>query len=301
MNYTKYQKTVANIGEGKVAKVFGWLFIGLGIYIILSSIFPIINWNLKKGNYDKQYIATSDDSLIYEFDGETIYIDNLYNTDGEKIVLELPDKQTGIAYCEKNNPKNCIYFDLNNSFDDGTLNPAMPVFASLFLLSIGLYFILTLKLQDKEEESLKPLIALFLSLFLLGVSALTYQAYLAVNYLSLKSQNNVTTATIYSEIFKYSGTNRTYKPVASYYIDGEKYIYVKDFYIKGSLEENESKTFELYYDSNDFNKVSEKKNPINITLLLVGIGCTLPGSLGLFRKNKIEENIANYNKQITDK
>jgi len=300
MNYTEYQKNVAKAGSGKVAKIFGWFFLIAGIMVFLVNGISAISWNMNKGNYEKQYVTSSVGDLNYELKGETIYIEKLFNTDNEEITLKLPDKQTAIVYCEKSNPSNCIYFNMDNTIDQSTLNPIISLFISLFLIAMGLYFVLTKKYADQKKVSTNPLFTFFLFLFLMGTGCIIYQIYSTINYLSLKSQNNVTTATIYSEIYNKGADNDVYKPVASYYVNGEKYIYVKDLYIKGSLQENENKTFELYYDKSNPNKVSEKKTPIDIKILLIGVGFTIFGSIGLFRKKKMEENIAKSNEKLTN-
>ena len=62
-----------------------------------------------------------------------------------------------------------------------------------------------------------------------------------------------------------------YNPVSYYYVDNQKNIYVNDLYVDGKLEDNIGKTFELYYNKNNPNEVSKKENPINISILIIGI------------------------------
>lgn len=86
------------------------------------------------------------------------------------------------------------------------------------------------------------------------------------------------------------GGYESYKPVAYYYVDGNKYIYVNNDYEKGTLEANLGNTFEVYYDEQNPSKAVKKDNPINILVLVVGMGLVIFFSAPLIvlmrKKNK---------------
>ena len=271
---------------GKLTKIAGWFLVVVGATIFLVSSVTAINWYAKKHNYEQQYVDGPTRALSYRLDGHTINITKLLDTAGEDVSLELPEDQTAVVYCEKSNPASCIYFDMDNAMDENALNPSIGLYMSFMAVALGLYVVLTIKYADKDHASpRKPLFALFLVLFLAGISVVIYQVYLTVEHSVLKSQNNTTTARIYSSIYNASSSkNNMYKPVADYYVNGVRYVYVKDLYTEGSLAEDRHKTFELYYDKDNPRRVSEKEKPINLVMTFIGVAFIVLGAMGLFKK-----------------
>ncbi len=301
MNYNEINKSV---GKSKVAKIFGWIFLIAGILVFITTLSTYIGWKSKENNYNKQYVYSSYGNLYYENNNDKIYVKTIYDTNNEVINLDIPNEKTVIMYCSKENMSECIYFDMNNSLDQGILNPFINIIAILFLISIGLFLMINTRIQkdDKGEEksSLNSIYMLYVFLFVLGAGALIGQIYNAVNYFKLKNNLNVTTATIYSEIYNIGSENDLYKPVSYYYVDNQKYIYV-DSYIEGNLEDNIGTTFELYYNKNNPSEVSKKENPINIMITIIGIGFVAFSTPFIFFKSKMEKridkNISKYKNQ----
>lgn len=299
MNYNEINKSV---GKSKVAKIFGWIFLVAGILVCITTLSTYIGWKLKENNYNKQYVYSSYGNLYYENNNDKTYVETIYDTNNEVIDLDIPNEKTVIMYCSKENTSECIYFNMNNSVDQGMLNPFMSIIVTLFLIVIGLFFVINTRVQkdDKEEEksSLSSIYMFYVFLFVFGASVLIWQIYNAVNYFKLKNNLNVTTATIYSEIYNIGAENDLYKPVSYYYVDNQKYIYVNDSYIDGSLEENIGTTFELYYNKNNPSEVSKKESPVNILMLIIGIGFVAFSTPFVFFKNKMEKRIdKNVSKQ----
>ena len=300
MNYNEINKSV---GKSKVAKIFGWIFLVAGILVCITTLSTYIGWKLKENNYNKQYVYSSYGNLYYENNNDKTYVETIYDTNNEVIDLDIPNEKTVIMYCSKKNTSECIYFNMNNSLDQGMLNPFMSIIVTLFLIVIGLFFVINTRVQkdDKEEEksSLSSIYMFYVFLFVFGASVFIWQIYNAVNYFKLKNNLNVTTATIYSEIYNIGAENDLYKPVSYYYVDNQKYIYVNDSYIDGSLEENIGTTFELYYNKNNPSEVSKKESPVNILMLIIGIGFVAFSTPFVFFKNKMEKRIdKNVSKQI---
>lgn len=299
MDYNEINKSV---GKSKVAKIFGWIFLVAGILVCITTLSTYIGWKLKENNYNKQYVYSSYGNLYYENNNDKTYVETIYDTNNEVIDLDIPNEKTVIMYCSKKNTSECIYFNMNNSLDQGMLNPFMSIIVTLFLIVIGLFFVINTRVQkdDKEEEksSLSSIYMFYVFLFVFGASVLIWQIYNAVNYFKLKNNLNVTTATIYSEIYNIGAENDLYKPVSYYYVDNQKYIYVNDSYIDGSLEENIGTTFELYYNKNNPSEVSKKESPVNILMLIIGIGFVAFSIPFVFFKNKMEKRIdKNVSKQ----
>lgn len=299
MDYNEINKSV---GKSKVAKIFGWIFLVAGILVCITTLSTYIGWKLKENNYNKQYVYSSYGNLYYENNNDKTYVETIYDTNNEVIDLDIPNEKTVIMYCSKKNTSECIYFNMNNSLDQGMLNPFMSIIVTLFLIVIGLFFVINTRVQkdDKEEEksSLSSIYMFYVFLFVFGASVLIWQIYNAVNYFKLKNNLNVTTATIYSEIYNIGAENDLYKPVSYYYVDNQKYIYVNDSYIDGSLEENIGTTFELYYNKNNPSEVSKKESPVNILMIIIGIGFVAFSTPFVFFKNKMEKRIdKNVSKQ----
>ena len=289
MNYKKETK--------KSFKIVGWILIIIGVLVFITNIIPFINLNTKKSNYTLEYVYNDSGTLYYELGNERIYIQNIYNMDNEKITPYIPNNETIMMYIDKNNINEGIYFDLNNTIDKSVLNPALTIFTTLFFISAGLTCILTFEEANGRKHKISSLIPIFIFLIILGVGFIGSQVDDSITYFNLKGKNNVTIATIYSEMYnngqasnKYEfGGYESYKPVAYYYVDGNKYIYVNNDYEKGTLEDNLGNTFEVYYDEQNPSKAVKKENPTNILVLIVGIGLVVLFSapiVALMRKKK---------------
>lgn len=304
INYNEFNKIIGNNG---FFKILGYFFLVAGILCSLGIVFPFINWKLRESDYNREYIYSNYGLLYYEKNKENINIEKIYNTDGEVIELNIPDKNTAIMYCDKNQLNECIYFDQNNKVDMNMLNPIMGILITLFFFA-GAFFFLSKKRVNKlvkkdnsgnevimEKSSLTSIYLLFVWFFVVGIVVVGWQLFNAINYFNLKKDNNIATATIYSEIYSiraplYHGTTKIeqYIPVSYYYVNNQKYIYINDEYESGTLNNNLGKTFELYYDKNNPNIVSEKTNPINILLLIIGI-CFIVFSFPLVFFSKKQE------------
>lgn len=285
-----------SIGKSKIAKIIGFIFLIAGVLVFIATLSTYLNWKLKEENYNKQYVYSSYGNLYYEMNNTKIYVSKIYNTDLEIIKLEIPNHKTAIMYCSKDNPSECIYFDLNNSVDRGMLNPFMQFLVSLFCFAAGSFLVTDITKKDKKniENSLLSNIYLFyVFFFMVGVGMFTWQVYNSINYFKLKPSNDVTTATIYSEIYNIGKENDLYKPVSYYYVNNQKYIYVSDAYISGNLEENLGKTFELYYNKENPIEVSKKENPINYFILIAGIVFIVFTFPFVFFKGKMEKRLNN--------
>ena len=85
----------------------------------------------------------------------------------------------------------------------------------------------------------------------------------------------VTNATIYSEIYNPGGDPSSYRPVAYYYVDGRKYVFVEDRYIEGNLEDSYGNNVELYYDPADPSRVAKVNGAVSLPLIIIGVFLTL--------------------------
>ena len=286
VNYKEHQKRV---GNKKSFEILGYLFFIIGIFIVVKNIASAIEWNKKEDNYIKQYVFSEAGKLYYEEDEEKVYVKKIYDTDGDKIMLDIPNNKTIVMYIDKNNINEGIYLDLNNSKDQNILNPTFGIFISFLIVVLGLYLILTAKETKEGKVTTKPTFGLFVFLFAVGIALIIWQIINAINYFDLKNNNNITTATICSEIYSTGTKNNLYKPVSYYHVDNKKYIYVNDLYVDGTLEENLGKTFKLYYDEKNPSIVSKEEESISVGMLVIGIAFVVIGFPFVFFKKKMEE------------
>lgn len=286
VNYEEHQKRV---GNKKSFEILGYLFFIIGIFIVVKNIASAIEWNKKEDNYIKQYVFSEAGKLYYEEDEEKVYVKKIYDTDGDKIMLDIPNNKTIVMYIDKNNINEGIYLDLNNSKDQNILNPTFGIFISFLIVVLGLYLILTAKETKEGKATTKPTFGLYVFLFAAGIVLIIWQIINAINYFDLKNKNNITTATICSEIYSTGTKNNLYKPVSYYHVDNKKYIYVNDLYVDGTLEENFGKTFKLYYDEKNPSIVSKEEESISVGMLVIGIAFVVIGFPFVFFKKKMEE------------
>ena len=304
MDYADYNEINEAIGESKSLKILGYFFLVAGILIFIVTIVTNISWKLKENNYVKEYVYSDTGVLYYENNGEKVFVKKIYDTNDEAIELNVPDGMTTIMYCIKNNPNECVYFDQNSNPPD-TLHFIIAMFATLFLLAVGLHLTCKKRYNLIPEESssaseyeqssslesghykkgtsLDSVYLGYVFFFIIGIGCISWQVYNAINYYNIKKESSIATATIFSEIYH----------IGSFLLLRwkSKYIYVNDSYEKGNLQDNLGNTFELYYSKNNPSKVSKKEKPINFGLLLAGILFTTVTFPFVFFKEKMERRI----------
>ncbi len=266
----------------------------IGCFLILCSIitlFQTITWQLQKKDYNKEYIYSDFGNLYYEKNNEKIYIEQIYNTYGEELQLNVPNKKTIIMYCYKDKPTEGIYLGMNNTPDARLQYPIVNICVALFILAVA-FFILSKK--NKENLIYRYYLLYIFSLFI-GIVMIVYSVTNIINYYSIKKDNNIVNATIYSDIYETGISNEKYKAVSYYYVDGTKYVYVDETYKNGNINDVLGTTQKLYYDSNNPEKVSSKINFVTFIFLIIGIFITIISFLAVFFKNKMAER---YNKAI---
>lgn len=273
----------------KFLKAMGWFFIIAGILMFITTIITLIDWNSKKNNYTLQYAYSEAGNLYYELDNKIIPLDIVYNTSNEKITLEIPDNNSILVYTNNNNLNEGIYFDMNNSIDQSILKPTFYLLIPLFLIGIGLFIILNQKEKKENKYTTSPVFLFCLFLFIMGLYTIILESTSIISHFNLKSQNNITTATIYSQLYDNGASSNTYKPIAHYHIDDKKYIYVNDTYIDGSLEDTLGNTFELYYDKCNPTQVSKAENHADFLIIFAGVFLILFSFPFIFMKKHMDK------------
>lgn len=290
-----YYEIDMKIGKSKFAKTCGIISIIIGILLFIITIANYINWQLIEKNYHQQYVYSDYGQLYYEENNQRINVLRAYDTDNAPIDLKIPNKKTIIMYCSKDKKEQCLYLNMNSTTDISKLNPIMNIFSSLFLISMGMFFANKRKIEtDNTKEKNIPITSIypfFVFILLVGISIILWQSVIAVKYFEIKKGNNIAKATIYSEIYNVGGNAERYKPVAYYYIDNQKYTYISDLYIEGTLEDNIGKEFDIYYDINNPEITIEKESPINILFIIFGIMFTVFTIKPVLFKKKVEEKL----------
>ena len=113
----------------------------LGCFLILCSIrvfAQTITWQFTKKDYNKQYVYSDNGILSYEMNDEKIYIEKIYNTNGETLEVNIPDEKTIIMYCYKDKPTEGIYLGMNNTEDSRVDHPIMNMYMSAFFLVVAI-------------------------------------------------------------------------------------------------------------------------------------------------------------------
>ncbi len=291
MDYNTYVRGIDNI---KFFKFLGWFFLICGCLTLGGTLITSVSWKFEEINYSKEYVYSSYGSYYYEVDGRKIYVNDIYNTDKEKMLdLEIPNEMTVIMYCNKNNNQECIYFDIDGK-DSGVLNPMGPIIISLFILMLAVFLLWKEKGTSdykngvgKTSFTRMTLVSIFL--IMIGVIVVFGQSKNLLDYTRIKRQKNVVEGTIYSEIYNSGKNSDRYKAVANYYVDGKKYIYVSNIYYQGYLEEDKGKKIELYYDDDNPEIVVSSDNFMMIFILVFGIILIILGTPFVFFKRKMEE------------
>ncbi len=278
-----------------VMQFIGWFLFIIGIISLIKQISNLKSWNSIKDNYFKQYVYSEYGTLYYEASGKRIYLQKIYNTDHKKI----PNNQTVLMYINKDNINEGIYFDLNDSVDNNIINPLAGILMGLFITLLGFFLIQDSSELKKGKYTTKPGFLLSLFFFVGGIAIIVFQIHNMITYSNLKSQNNTATATIYSQIFNKEATD-TYKPVAYYYVDGEKYIYVNKYYEKGTLNNVLGDTFEVYYDKSDPNKAIKNGDKFNHLALILGIVSTLLSFPFIFLRHKMDKRLKIFLENVNE-
>ncbi len=267
-------------------QISAWLAFIFGMILLIQQISYWKNWISVKDNYFKQYVYSEYGTLYYEANGKRIYLQNIYNFGQRKI----PNNQTVLMYINKDDISEGIYFDASDFLDMSITNPLKGLFGSLFPTVLGLFLILDFIEKKRGKSTIKPVSFVCLFLFIGGIVTVVFQIHNIIFYSKLRSQNNKATATIYSQIFDIKATH-TYKPVAYYYVDGEKYIYANKYEQEGTLNNVLGDTFEVYYDKSDPNKVVKKGDIFNLFALVFGIICVWVSYPYIFSKQKMEKQL----------
>ncbi len=160
---------------------------------------------------------------------------------------------------------------------------------SLFIIAAA-FFILSKK---NKENPIYNYYLFYVFIFLIGIIMSVYQIVNIINYYSIKNDNNIVNATIYSDIYETGISGEKYKSVSSYYVDNKKYVYVDETYKNGNINDILGTTQKLYYNPNSPEKVSSKINFVTFLFLIIGIFITIISFPLVFFRNKMAERYNN--------
>lgn len=260
----------------------------LGCFLILCSSIVFsqtITWQFTQKDYNKQYVYSDAGILSYEIDDEKIYIEKMYNTNGETLELDIPDKKTIIMYCYKDKPTEGIYLGINNTADSRLQAPIVNIYVSAFILVIAILILSNKKIKDP----IRDLYLIYVLLFLIGIGMSCWQINNIIDYCILKDDDNIVNATIYSEIYEMGTSTEKCKSVSYYYVDNNKYTHVSEIYKDGNIDELLGTTEKLYYNPDNPTQVSSEIEPLNFFLLIVGIFITALTFPIVFFRNKMSK------------
>lgn len=242
----------------------------IGCFLLLCSIITFvqtITWQVKRKDYNKEYVYSDSGLLYYEKNDERIYIEKIYNTNGEILQINVPDKKTIIMYCYKDTPTEGIFLGMNNTADSRLQYPIMNIYVSALILTIALVILS----KKRNENPIIRFYPIYVFILFVGIGISCLQIHNIINYCTLKDNNNIVNATIYSDIYEIGISSDKYKSVSSYYIDNNKYVYVDETYKNGNINDALGTTQKLYYNPDNPVKVAKEIKLSNFFLLIIGI------------------------------
>ena len=266
----------------------------IGSFLILCSImglFQTFSWLITKKNYNKEYVYSDLGNLYYEKNEEKIYIKKIYNTNGETLQLNVPDKKTIIMYCYKDKPTEGIYLGINNTADSRLQYPVVNICISLFILAVAIFILCS----KNEDNAIKNFYIFYVLIFTIGIILSAYEISNVISYFSIKNNDNIVNATIYSDIYETGNNSERYKAVSYYYVNGNKYVFVDEAFKYGNIDDVLGTTKRLYYNTNKPEKSLEKISIWKIISLIIGILITIISFPFVFFVNKMSER---YNRAI---
>lgn len=269
----------------------------ISLFIAVSytffTVIDYLEWEDIKKNYHKQYVYSDNGILQYDIDTGTIYVETMLDITENEIKKDIPDNKTILMYCHKDDPTTCIYINLNDSsyqkYETFFLEPIFP--AIFFLLGIGC--LQSLRNIDKVKKWYANICLTSIGLVFMSVVFLGTQVVSIKNYSKLEEQQNVATATAYSEIYKSTGTEPRYRQASYYYVNGTKYIYVNETYERGLAEQNYGNTIKIYYDEENPNNAVKVDQPISLSLVVCGMFLFIIGILPFIFKKQLKQRISN--------
>lgn len=242
----------------------------IGCFLLLCSIITFvqtITWQVKRKDYNKEYVYSDSGLLYYEKNDERIYIEKIYNTNGEILPINVPDKKTIIMYCYKDTPTEGIFLGMNNTADSRLQYPIMNIYVSALILTIALVILF----KKRNENPIIRFYPIYVFILFVGVGISCLQMHNIINYCTVKDDNNIVNATIYSDIYEIGISSDKYKSVSSYYIDNNKYVYVDETYKNGNINDVLGTTQKLYYNPDNPVRVAKEIKLSNFFLLIIGI------------------------------
>lgn len=271
----------------------------IGCFLLLCSIITFvqtITWQVKRKDYNKEYVYSDSGLLYYEKNDERIYIEKIYNTNGEILQINVPDKKTIIMYCYKDTPTEGIFLGMNNTADSRLQYPIMNIYVSALILTIALVILF----KKRNENPIIRFYPIYVFILFVGIGISCLQIHNIINYCTVKDDNNIVNATIYSDIYEIGISSDKYKSVSSYYIDNNKYVYVDETYKNGNINDVLGTTQKLYYNPDNPVRVAKEIKLSNFFLLIIGIiiiAFTFPI---VFFRNKMANRYNNAIKKIME-
>lgn len=259
---------IKEVQKNKILIFLGWFFLFFGIISFFATIIFFVNKSARDKDYNMEYVYNDNGVYYYLNDGSNVYVNKIISNDKKIISPSIPNKKTVKMYCNKNNINECIYYDINHESEE---NPIILVIVTLVLLSMSSFVLIGYrrnisdKQQNRKKISFNNVFLFAVLLFSIACYILIVQISNVISYIKLKNDNNITYATVYSEI--YTNNSNNYKAVSYYHVNNKKYIYVDDHFEKGSL--NIGKKIELYYDMDNPTNAVKKGSPVNIKFTLI--------------------------------
>ncbi len=258
--YKFYDRDKTKLSKRSIIYIIFMVLIGVCIIFSLST---FLRWHNDISNRKEVLLVSNEDKLGY-YDEKNKFIEvtklvDFYDVEQE---LSIRDNEAIIAYCgvKKSLRTDCISINPSDSLENAMRNP-FNITNLLVVLELLLLFVLLISLPSCSKIVIKLLggVIILYGLFLIGYQVFNITSY----YFFVNDNENVADGLIVKEI-KDSSINNKILPVYEYKIEDQTYTY----YSMEKTDKGINDTVTLYYGKN---KVTERKNPIKVFDLVLGV------------------------------
>ncbi len=269
--YVFYDREKGKLSKKSIIYIIIMVLVGICIIFSLST---YLRWNRDIEN-KKEVLLTKEDDLVGYYNDKNEFVEvkeliDFYDVEQE---ISLRDNEAIVAYCgvKKSLQNKCVSINPSDSTEVLMRRPWNIV---NFLVGVELLLLFVLLTSFPHVYAWIPKVlgslVLLYGLFLIG-----FQAFQLTNYYySVHRNKTFVEGTIVREI-KDSNINDKFYPVIHYIVNDKDYTYYS--YVRTDKKIGDEMT--LYYRENTPDKVTEKRNPIKVVDVLLGLfifvlGCT---------------------------
>ena len=274
----KVEEVVEEVEKSKVS--IGKIFLcTLFVLFALIGIFFL-------STYIRWKAEISDKVPILYTGQEEVKIDKLVDFYSIELSPVLKENEALYVYCTSEYGKECILTDYNNVLENNFRNPLL-VISIIVLIDLIIVYILTKEnLNGKKRTYVYGAIIILWGL--VNVCIAVYKV--ADYYKEIKFNKTIDANVVY---YLRTDSEKKYIPVYKYLVEeNEKYYIPTDYAIKGEFKAEEAT---LYYEDNDYNLITVKKDmkkyilPASVGFVTIIVGFVYLTINSRFKKKQLKE------------